>query len=73
MEFLAALEAIGDASCVDAVTRAYASTQDRWWQGHLAQAFRAIVRREKLTRRHAEVKRLEARDPLLLKELWPCK
>jgi len=55
------------------VTRAYASTQDRWWQGHLAQAFRAIVRREKLTRRHAEVKRLEARDPLLLKELWPCK
>ena len=71
MEFLAALEAIGDASCVDAVARAYASTQDRWWRGHLAQAFRAIVRREKLTRRHAEVKRLEARDPMLMRELWP--
>ena len=71
MEFLAALEAIGDASCVDALAKAFASTPDRWWRGHLAQAFRAIVRREKLTRRHAAVKRLEARDPLLLKELWP--
>jgi hypothetical protein len=73
MEFLAALEAIGDASCVDALARAFASTQNRWWRGHLAEAFRAIVRREKLTRRHAAVKRLEARDPLLMKELWPVR
>jgi hypothetical protein len=71
MEFLSALEAIGDASCVDALARAYASTQDRWWRGHLAQAFRAIVRRERLTRRHAAVKRLRERDPQTLEDLWP--
>jgi hypothetical protein len=73
MEFLAALEAIGDATCVDALGRAYAATQDRWWQAHLAHAFSAIVRREKLTRRHAEVKRLRERDPQTLQELWPGK
>jgi hypothetical protein len=71
VEFLAALEAIGDASCLEALTRAYASTQDRWWGRHLAQAFGAIVRREKLTRRHAAIKRLKERDPLTLEELWP--
>jgi hypothetical protein len=70
MEFLAALETIGDASCVDALARAYASTQDRWWRGHLAQVFRAIVRREKLTRRHAVVRKLRERDPAVLEELW---
>lgn len=73
MEFLAALEAIGDASCLEALARAYASTQDRWWRGHLAQAFRAIVRREQLTLRHAAVKRLKERDPLVFGELWPRK
>jgi hypothetical protein len=73
MEFLAALESIGDASCLEALARAYGSAQDRWWRGHLAHAFRAIVRREKLTRRHAEVKRLRERDPQSLQELWPGK
>jgi hypothetical protein len=70
MEFLAALETIGDASCLDALARAYTATQDRWWRGHLAQAFRAIVRREKLTRRHAVIKRLQDRDRRVLEELW---
>ena len=71
MEFLAALDAIGDAASLEPLAKAYASAQDRWWRGHLAQAFRAIVRREGLTRRHAAVKRLHERDPALLKELWP--
>jgi hypothetical protein len=71
MEFLAALEAIGDASCVEALARACASTRDTWWRGHLAHAFRAIVRREKLTRRHAAIRRLKERDPRTLGELWP--
>ena len=73
MEFLAALEAIGDASCLEALARAYASTQDRWWGDHLAQAFRAIVRREQLTLRHAAVKHLKERDRLVFGELWPRK
>src|SRR5204863_6749361 len=39
MEFLAALDALGDASCVDAVARAHRSTKDAWWQGHLVRTF----------------------------------
>ena len=73
MEFLTALDAVGDAASLEPLAKAYASAQDRWWRGHLAQAFRAIVRREGLTRRHAAVKRLHERDPALLKELWPAR
>jgi hypothetical protein len=36
---------------------------DRWWREHLAEAFRAIVAREALTRRHPALK--------LILERWP--
>ena len=71
MEFLAALDALGDASCVDALARAYASTRDAWWRGHLLRTFGAIVRREGLTRRHAAIRRVKERDPKTFAELWP--
>jgi hypothetical protein len=64
--FLAALEEIGDASCVEALAGAYdesSRSADVWWREHLAGAFRAIVRREGLTRRHVVVKRALARWP----------
>lgn len=72
MEFLAALDALGDASCVDAVARAYASARDAWWRGHLLRTFRTIVRREGLTRRHAAIRRVKERDPRSFAELWPA-
>ena len=72
MEFLAALAALGDASCVDAVARAYASARDAWWRGHLLRTFRTIVRREGLTRRHAAIRRVKERDPRSFAELWPA-
>jgi hypothetical protein len=62
--FLAAIEEIGDASCLDALAAAYEESSrsgDAWWREHLATAFRAIVHRENLTRRHAVVKRVLAR------------
>ena len=71
LEFLAALDAVGDASCVDAVAKAYASTRDAWWRGHLVRTFAAIVRRERLTQRHAAIRRLKARNPRAFAELWP--
>lgn len=64
--FLAALEEIGDASCLDTLAAAYDESSrsgDPWWRQHLASAFRAIVHREGLTRRHAVVKRVLARWP----------
>jgi hypothetical protein len=64
--FLAALEEVGDASCLEPLAAAYdasAHNGDPWWRDHLAAAFRAIVHRENLTRRHAVVKRTMARWP----------
>ncbi|HEY2432130.1 MAG TPA: HEAT repeat domain-containing protein [Vicinamibacterales bacterium] len=64
--FLAALEDVGDATCLDALAAAYESSSpsgDAWWREHLGSAFRAIVGREGLTRRHAVIKRVLARWP----------
>jgi hypothetical protein len=64
--FLAAIEEIGDASCVDTLAAAYEASSrsgDTWWREHLASAFRAIVQREGLTRRHTAIKRALARWP----------
>jgi hypothetical protein len=64
--FLAAIEEIGDASCVETLAAAYDASSrsvDTWWREHLASAFRAIVQREALTRRHAAIKRALARWP----------
>lgn len=64
--FLAALEEIGDATCLDTLAAAYEASSrsgDAWWREHVAAAFRAIVVREGLTRRHAAVKRMMTRWP----------
>jgi hypothetical protein len=62
---LAALGAIGDASCLDAIAGAYQRVDDAWHRERLTEAVRAIVAREGLTRRHAVMKRLTARVPAL--------
>jgi HEAT repeat protein len=65
VEFLAALSLVGDASCLEAMAAAYARSrkpargEHDWWREHLADAFRAIVRRERVTRRHAVIRRIE--------------
>jgi hypothetical protein len=70
--FRAALEDVGDATCLEALAAAYdasAGGTDPWWRDHLAAAFRAIVHREGLTRRHAAVKRLTTRWPVAAADL----
>lgn len=64
--FLAALEEIGDATCLEPLAAAYdasSRSSDAWWREHVAAAFRAIFHREGLTRRHAAVKRTMSRWP----------
>ena len=63
--FLAAAASIGDAACLEPLATAWvkAATADRWWREHLAEAFRAIVTREHLTRRHPALKRILERRP----------
>ena len=72
VEFLAALSLVGDAGCLEAVAAAYAKSggssgaQTDWWRQHLASAFQTIVKRERLTRRHALMKKILKRWPAIL-------
>ena len=69
VEFLAAVSLMGDASCLESIAGAYARSagsgrsQHDWWRQHLAEAFRTIAARERLTRRHGVMKRIEKRWP----------
>jgi hypothetical protein len=63
--FLSALHAVGDASCLESIAGAHARSApgDAVWRQQLAAAYRTIVKRERLTRRHAVMKRIAARWP----------
>jgi hypothetical protein len=65
VEFLAAITLIGDATCLEAIAAAHTKTKpkDAWWRDHLARAFREIIARERLTKRHAALRRVEKRWP----------
>jgi hypothetical protein len=69
VEFLAAIGQVGDAGCLEAIASAHARAANGWWRDHLAGAFTAIVAREKLTRRHAALKKVEKRWPGVLDEI----
>ena len=71
VSFLAALHVVGDPSCLEPLAAAYAKagTSDARWRHQLGEAFHAIARREKVTRRHAVMKRIEARWPEAAREL----
>jgi HEAT repeat protein len=77
VDFLAALSRVGDVSCLEPIAVAYARSRrparehHDWWCAHLADAFRAIVAREKVTRRHRTVMKLAKRSRGTLEELWP--
>lgn len=63
--FLSAAAAIGDVNCLLPIAQAWvhASEDERWWREHLADAFRAIVKREDLTRRHPALRKILERWP----------
>ena len=65
VSFLAALQVIGDASCLEPLALAYhrVPATESWWRGQAAGAFRAIVKRERITRRNPALKRVVDRWP----------
>ena len=71
--FLAALHVLGDASCLEPLAVAWAATagattpEPERWRQQLETAFRAIVQREKLTKRSAAMKRVAGRWPELVR------
>lgn len=67
--FLAALHAIGDESCLEPIAAAAGRATDPRWRTQLRQAFQAIVKRERISRRHAVMKRIAARWPDAARDL----
>jgi HEAT repeat protein len=68
--FLTALHVVGDQSCLEPLAAAYERKgADPRWKAQVAAAFRAIAKREHVTRRHAIVKRIAARWPEAAREL----
>jgi HEAT repeat protein len=68
VEFMAALSLSGDATCLESIATAHArAAEHQWWREHLADAFHAIVTREKLTGRHAVMKKVQKRWPQILR------
>jgi hypothetical protein len=73
--FLAALSAIGDASCLDGLAAAYAravagrrNDQD-WWRVRVRESFREIVRRKRLPAQHPAIRKIAARWPSVASDL----
>ena len=70
--FLTALHVLGDASCLEPLAAAWGAAEpDRTaeglrWRQQLASALRAIAQREKITKRHAVMKKIAARWPGML-------
>lgn len=71
VEFLAALSMAGDVSCLEPIAGAHAKAKNAWWRDHLADAFRTIVAREKVTRRNAAIKKIEKKWKGAVEQLWP--
>ncbi len=65
LDFLHAMGAIGDPSCLDALARAWANSPpgETWWRAQLAATARGVMGRHHLTPRHMAVKRLRERWP----------
>jgi HEAT repeat protein len=66
VEFVTTVSEVGDASCLEPLAAAYSQSgggrhRQDWWPRHLSSAFRAIVARERITRRHATMKKIEKR------------
>jgi hypothetical protein len=65
ISFLAALQVLGDVTCLEPIASAYARArqEDSWWRQQLGEAFRAICRRERITKKNAALKRAVSRCP----------
>jgi hypothetical protein len=70
--YIAALHAVGDGSCLEVIAAAHAASAHERWRAQLEGAFKAILAREKVTRRTAAVKRIEKKWPASAENLLPA-
>jgi len=65
--FLAALHVVGDSSCLPPLAEAHArAAAHPVWRQQVAAAFRAIAKRERISKRHTVMKRIAAKWPEIL-------
>ncbi|MCA1560235.1 MAG: hypothetical protein LC804_08200 [Acidobacteria bacterium] len=71
LSFLRAIQTVGDASCLEPLASAFVRSPpaNAWWRHQLAATFRAVAKRERISRRHAVMKRLSTRFPQAVPEL----
>jgi hypothetical protein len=69
LDYLTAISMIGDATCVEALARAWsaAPVSEVWWRERLADTASTIAARLKLTKRHAVMKRVRTKWPGFLR------
>lgn len=74
-EFLEALALAGDAACLEAVAAAFVHAEmipdAEQWRRLLAHTFQAIMSRERITRRHGIMRRLQSRFGVRMAPLLP--
>jgi hypothetical protein len=63
--FLGAVQTIGDESCLEPLASAFAHAANASWRHQIVQAFQAIVKRERITKRHSALRRALAKAPEL--------
>jgi HEAT repeat protein len=63
--FLAAVQAVGDESCLEPLATAFsrARADDEGWRHQLATAFHSVAKRERVTQKHSAMRRALARSP----------
>jgi len=71
VDAFAALTIVGDSTCLEPIANRYAASRDEWSRTRLSDIFRAIVKREAISRRHAVIKRVERKHKRALDDLWP--
>jgi len=67
LDFLTAVGAIGDGTCLESLARAWAASPgETWWRERLSETGAAIADRERLTNRSAIIKRIRTNWPEFL-------
>ena len=65
LDFLTAAGAVGDATCLEPMARAWATSavDETWWRARLSETAAAIVKDQRLTGRNPVIKRIRGRWP----------
>lgn len=70
VDAFAALSLVGDSSCLEPIAARFTGSTDEWSRTHLSNIFRAIIKREGVSKRHPVFKRIERKWKTAASALW---